>query len=147
MEAIGAALARSASAEACIIYLTGQLAAGKTTLARGFVRSCGHEGAVKSPTFTLVESYSLSACVIHHFDLYRINAPEELEYVGIEDYFESGAMVLVEWSERGLGVIGAADLEIHLTVDGTSRAVDLEARSERGKSVLQVFNSIYGSCS
>ena len=77
----------------------------------------------------------------------NVYTPEELEYVGIEDYFESGAMVLVEWSERGLGVIGAADLEIHLTVDGTSRAVDLEARSERGKSVLQVFNSIYGSCS
>lgn len=135
MEALGAAIAREAPA-AFTVFLSGQLAAGKTTLARGLVRALGHDGAVKSPTFTLVESYELADRRVHHFDLYRITDPEELEYIGLDEYFDGSALCLVEWPERGAGVLPVADLELRLSVVPAGRQVDAVARTTAGEKLL-----------
>jgi len=134
MERFGGALA-NAALEAVNIYLSGPLAAGKTTLARGFLRARGHRGAVKSPTFTLVETYTLQPRTAHHFDLYRIADPEELDYIGLDEYFDGTADCLVEWPQRGLGALPAADIGITLEVAGNGRVVRLTANTPRGHDV------------
>lgn len=139
MEALGAALARAAGVEDLRLYLSGNLAAGKTTLARGFLRARGHAGAVKSPTFTLVESYELNGRRIHHFDLYRISDPEELDYIGLDEYFDPGADCLVEWPERGAGVLPAPDLEVALDIAAEGRVARFEALTERGQKLLEMI--------
>ncbi len=119
------------------IYLRGDLGAGKTTLCRGILRSMGYLGSVKSPTFTLVEPYSFSGGQVYHFDLYRLNDPEELEYVGIDDYFVEEALCLVEWPEKAEGVLPESDLDIELLIEGRKRTAILAARSEFGHKVLK----------
>jgi tRNA threonylcarbamoyladenosine biosynthesis protein TsaE len=142
MEAFGAAIAR-ATAGNVRIYLSGELAAGKTTLARGYLRARGHAGAVKSPTFTLVESYELDGRMVHHFDLYRIADPEELEYIGLDEYFEAGADCLVEWPRRGNGVLPAADLDISLEVRGSARRARVTAATDDGHNLLEEIDKMY----
>src|SRR5690554_3654089 len=139
---LGARLADVSEARG-VIYLHGDLGAGKTTLSRGIVRGCGHRGAVKSPTFTLVEPYELDGRRVFHFDLYRLVDPEELEFLGIRDYFDGDALCLIEWPERGAGVLPKADLDITITAHGSGRALRLTPSGERGEawcSVLTVGN-------
>lgn len=131
MEELGARLARAGETSG-LIYLQGPLGAGKTTLVRGFVHGAGFKVRVKSPTYTLVESYVRGDLRIYHFDLYRLADPEELEYIGVRDYFEEDAVCLVEWPERGAGVLPPPDLTAHIALREPGREVHLEAHTARG---------------
>lgn len=119
------------------LFLTGDLGAGKTTFCRGLLHALGYRGAVKSPTYTLVETYDLPDRQLHHFDLYRLGDPEELEYMGIRDYFEPGNLCLLEWPEKGQGFLPQPDLRVKVSIDGQGRRLGLEADSPRGQALLK----------
>ena len=127
-QALGAALAHTAPA-AGWMALHGDLGAGKTTLVRAFLRALGYSGRVVSPTYTLVESYDIGARRIAHYDLYRLNDPEELEWMGAREDFGGDTLCLVEWPERGAGMLPPPDLAIHLLHEGESRRAELQAQS------------------
>ena len=126
--------------QALVIYLEGDLGAGKTTMARGFIQFFGF-GHVKSPTYSLVESYSNDDISIHHFDCYRLTDPEELEYIGIREYLEPGNIQLIEWAQMGKGIIAPADMVINITGEQQTRIVNISANSNTGKQLLTCIKS------
>ncbi len=134
-ERLGVRLARVLT-PGCVVYLHGELGAGKTTLARGLLRGLGHRGTVKSPTYTLVEPYQIGAWRLFHWDLYRLSDPEELEFLGLRDQLDGEAVLLIEWPERGQGELPAADVEIGLDYAGAGRSCRMEAHSEVGIELL-----------
>lgn len=136
MVAFGTALGRAAQREATL-FLSGDLGMGKTTLCRGVLRAFGHTGAVKSPTYTLVEPYELKGALVYHFDLYRLGDPEELEYLGIRDYFSIPAVRLIEWPEMGCGGLPAPDLALTIEPAGDGRLIHCRADGERGQELLE----------
>lgn len=132
--AFGRALAKASNGQA-LITLSGELGTGKTTLSRGIVQAFGHDGAVKSPTYTLVEPYDLGAIRIYHFDLYRLEDPEELEFIGLWDYLNEDALVLIEWPEKAFGVLPQVDLELTLTLHERGRRITWKAHTPRGEAM------------
>lgn len=134
-EALGARLAQALDG-GLVIHLNGELGAGKTCLVRGLLRALGHGGKVKSPTYTLVEPYEIGTRHIFHFDLYRLADAEELEFMGIRDFLEPSALLLIEWPQRGAGVLPAPDLDCTLEYAGHGRHATLRACSERATHLL-----------
>jgi tRNA threonylcarbamoyladenosine biosynthesis protein TsaE len=109
-----------------IIFLHGSLGAGKTTFVRGVLNAFGYNGAVKSPTYTLVEPYQLKqGTILYHFDLYRLSDPEELEYIGIRDYFEQSALIFIEWAENGKGFLPKPNVDIYLNHHHQARSIQI----------------------
>jgi tRNA threonylcarbamoyladenosine biosynthesis protein TsaE len=126
----------------CTVWLRGELGAGKTTLARALLRGLGHSGRVPSPTYTLVEPYDLAACRVHHVDLYRLQDPAEAEFLGLTELPAAAGLLLVEWPERGAGRIPAADLEVHLEVEGQGRVARLAAGTPAGAAALRRLGKV-----
>ena len=126
----------------CVLYLHGELGAGKTTLVRGLLRALGHPGAVKSPTYTLVEPYQIGPWRLFHWDLYRLADPEELEFLGLREQADGSAVLLIEWPERGLGGLPAADLTVTLSYVGEQRTARLEAPSATGALLLARWHDV-----
>ena len=140
MESFGTRLARDCPAQA-LVFLQGELGAGKTTLVRGFLRGLGFTAAVKSPTYTLVEPYDLASRKVFHFDLYRIADIEELELIGIRDYLQT-ALVMVEWPERGRAMLPPPDVGVVITSSGRGRQVRLTAETALGYQWLSQVKAV-----
>lgn len=124
-----------------LVYLEGELGAGKTTLTRGILRAYGHQGAVKSPTYTLIEPYELGSQRVYHLDLYRLSDPEELEFIGGRDVLADDALCIIEWPSRGEGWLPTPDLRLFLKVVAHGRLATLVACSELGTRILALLQS------
>jgi tRNA threonylcarbamoyladenosine biosynthesis protein TsaE len=143
--AAGAALARALPdlrRHSLLLGLSGELGSGKTTLARGLLRALDVTGAIRSPTYTLVEPYETDAGIVHHLDLYRLgDAAAELEALGYRDLRALQGLVMVEWPERAGGALGAADLQATLATEGRGRRLSLAAQTDAGRRWLAALSS------
>lgn len=135
-EACGARLAAACDGP-LLVFLQGDLGAGKTTFTRGLVRGFGHVGAVKSPTYTLIEPYDIAGRKVYHLDLYRVGDPGELEYLGLREMLAEEAVLVVEWPERGEGWLPTPDLWLRIDHRPDGRMLDFRAETERGVRILE----------
>ena len=126
-----------------VIFLNGNLGAGKTTLVRGILHGLGHQQAVKSPTYNLVEIYNFSRLYLYHFDFYRFNDPYEWEEAGFRDYFNTDSICLIEWPEKAAGLLPDADLKIDFEILETGRNVTIYADTRTGEQCLQHWPEHY----
>jgi tRNA threonylcarbamoyladenosine biosynthesis protein TsaE len=145
-QAFAQTLAQQPQLGNAFVTLHGDLGAGKTTLARHMLQALGVTGRIKSPTYTIVETYETDRCTVSHFDFYRFNDPQEWEDAGFRDIFASPGLKLAEWPQKAAGLLPLADLEIHLETDADSaRRVTLSAHTPLGKELLQGVALPYGS--
>lgn len=142
---LGRHLASCCPHDGFTLHLEGQLGAGKTTLTRGLLHALGHTGHVKSPTYTLVEPYDLASGPVFHFDLYRLADPEELDYLGIDDYFNQSALCLIEWPSQAGHFLPPPDLHIDLQYRHKARQVTIQAMTNKGQYAYQQLQSHYTS--
>ncbi len=144
-ETLGVALA-AALRPGLRIWLQGNLGMGKTTLTRGVLRGLGHEGRVKSPTYTLIEPYVVSRLDLYHFDFYRFNSPEEYLDAGLDEYFAGEGICLVEWPDKALPYLPSPDVEIRLEARGNGRFVEIDGRTEAGRTcVIELVKALRGA--
>lgn len=137
-DALGAALAAGLGPQPLgLIALEGGLGAGKTHLVRSLLRALGVAGPVKSPTYTLVEPYEFELCNIYHFDLYRLADPEEVSYLGVDEYFSASNLCLVEWAEKGAKWLSGADLLIDIAIEGTGRRLTCQSLTNKGAIIAK----------
>lgn len=129
---LGSQIAQACPQHQFTIHLEGELGAGKTTLCRGLLQQLGHQGNVKSPTYTLVEQYYFANRSVFHFDLYRLADPEELDYIGLDDYMNSHSLCLIEWPQQGGNYLPSPDIMISLQYDENSRQATVSALSDAG---------------
>jgi tRNA threonylcarbamoyladenosine biosynthesis protein TsaE len=122
-----------------LILLNGDLGAGKTTISRGVLQGLGHQGAVKSPTYTLVEPYELDIGTVYHFDLYRLIDSEELEHIGFSDYLSVAKLCIIEWPKNGGSYIPKPDISIDISVYQSSRQVTLDSMTEYGNQCINLL--------
>jgi len=127
-----------------VIFLEGDLGAGKTTLVRAMIRALGYQGPVKSPTYSLVEVYVISSLYLYHFDFYRFESPEEFLDAGFDEYFNDDALCLVEWPERAEGCVPSPDLRLRLHHAGFGRLLEAVADTPEGAQCLKILNSALG---
>ncbi|MBK9160604.1 MAG: tRNA (adenosine(37)-N6)-threonylcarbamoyltransferase complex ATPase subunit type 1 TsaE [Nitrosomonadales bacterium] len=120
-----------------VVYLNGDLGAGKTTLVRGMLNALGHAGRVKSPTYTLVETYHANGLDLCHFDLYRLHDANEWEAAGFRDEFDGHNIFLIEWPEKAQGLVPLADIKINLAIPAQGRKATIHANTEMGKRCLE----------
>jgi len=120
-----------------VIYLHGDLGAGKTTLVRGVLNALGYSGRVKSPTYTLVEPYSIAGLDLRHFDLYRLHDEAEWEAAGFRDEYDGHNIFLIEWPEHAMELIPQADVTIDFEILAQGRKVEVHANTETGKQCLE----------
>lgn len=137
-QALASAIAKVLRPGLCI-YLHGDLGAGKTTLVRAMLQALGHTGAIKSPTYTVVESYFIDSLELYHFDLYRVSDPAELDFIGIRDYSTATAICIFEWATNGVGNIPHPDIEIFLEFQFPGRQIRLMANTNKGLEVLRAM--------
>ena len=128
-----------------VIFLRGDLGAGKTALARAVLHARGYVGKVKSPTYTLVELYTVSSLNLYHFDFYRFHDPREWADAGFREHFNETAVCLVEWPEKAEGLLPVADMTVHLHIRGSARAAEITAGSEQGRTCLLKLAKHYDS--
>ncbi|MDH3343254.1 MAG: tRNA (adenosine(37)-N6)-threonylcarbamoyltransferase complex ATPase subunit type 1 TsaE [Gammaproteobacteria bacterium] len=141
LEAFAANMAKKSNLD-LVIFLEGNLGAGKTTFARGFLRGCGYQGMVKSPTYTLVEPYELETeNMLYHFDLYRLSDGEELEFAGVRDYFDDQSVSLIEWPEKAEGYLPNPDIVCSIEYKGQGRQLNVSAKSIKGNDVVLHLNA------
>ena len=129
----------------CVIFLEGDLGAGKTTFVRGFLQALGYKGNVKSPTYTLVEPYVINQQQIYHFDLYRLGEPDELEYAGGRDYFDEQSICLIEWPEKAEGYLPVADILCQLSYRTDNgfhgRQCVLSSNTKKGAKIISSLSN------
>jgi len=128
-----------------VIYLEGDLGAGKTMLARALIRALGHQGPVKSPTYSLVEVYVVSRLYLYHFDFYRFESPQEFLDAGFDEYFNEHAVCLVEWPDRAQGCVPAPDLRLCLHHAGSGRRLEAVASTAKGAQCIKIVNTALGA--
>ena len=140
---LGKEIAKSWPGGPMTIHLEGELGAGKTTLTRGLLVALGHTGKVKSPTYTLVEQYEIASRIVYHFDLYRLTDPEELDYIGLNDYLGGNALCIFEWPQQGGDYLPMPDLIIKLHYKNPGRQVTLTALSNSAQPIYQHLKQLY----
>ncbi len=144
MEKLGAVMAKYVPSGS-VVSLTGALGAGKTTLARGFIRALGHEGSVKSPTYNIVENYLLNQLSVYHFDWYRLQSPEELLDMGFEEYFNEQSICLIEWPEKGGDLLPAVLIHCDITHDESGRRISLDGSQPESVKIINEISENFAA--
>lgn len=129
-----------------IVFLKGELGAGKTYFIKALLKNLGYSGLVKSPTYTLMETYATADFVIHHLDLYRLQSAHEIFEIGLCDEFNQKALWLIEWPERAINFLPTPDIIFQIDIRGTNRQIQIFVKTQQGEQTLNLFNMRLNTC-